>query len=423
MCHVTQTQKFVPSLISIMPPKKNFKFGQKPARYGVMNTAGRFLSYAATNPWKVASTIATGSKAVREAANFARRFGSSRTKTVTKTKGKGKSVKVKPPSDGESKSLTVYKKKPSKRYKVAKNLTNSCTLEYTDSNVKNSGTAGVQGVNSLNGQVSATIATSTPTRRQGNGALVCGGSESDIANLMARAYQYYNRITSTSVTTAPFQNNFKETKFLLESATQETHIVNNCQMEFKMIIYDLIAKKTAVTLRDPATDWSQGLTDAQGGTTEGLTASVGSGRPNSKPTLSKQFNMNWKIVRITEVSLSPGRIHEHKFHMKMNRIIDYEHFDNNQQIGGFTYFPLVVTQGQPVGTGVAATPTTLGYHTFGYTFTQRVRGRAISIFPKQVWQSNNLQTDMTGATATIMNDDTEEPQTWVNAGVFVGNAS
>lgn len=397
------------------------KFGSKPERYGVMNTAGRFAGRAlvrATNAWTVG-------KQARDAINTARRLkqGRGRTKTITTSKGKGKAVKIKPPSDGESKSMTVYKKKPSKRYKTVKNLTNSCTLEYTDSHKKNSGSAGVQGVNSLNGQKAETDAGSTPTVRMGNGAMITGGGTSDIANLMARAYQYYNRTASASITTAPFQANFKETKFLLESATQETHIVNNSQMEFKLIIYDLIAKKSYGTLRNPLSDWTEGLQDSQGGTSEGLTASVGATRPNSKPTLSKVFNMNWKVIRVTEVSLSPGRIHEHKFHLKANRIIDYEHFDNNAQIGGFTYFPLVVTQGQPVGTNDALLPTTLGYHTFGYVFTQRVRGRAIQIFPKQVWQSNNLKTDMTGITATIMNDDTEAAQNWVTAGAFVGNAS
>jgi len=407
-------------------PKRKFtgpgrKLGSKRPKYGIMQTAGNFAGAAmrgATNLWRVGqqakAAISTGRRL---------RQGGSRSKTITVNKNKGKSVKIKPPQDGESKSLSLYKKKPTKNFRTIKSITNTCTTEYTDSGKRTSGSMGVQGVNHLAGRVAELAAGSAPTNRAGNGAMLTGGTDSDVAQLMARTLQYYNRVAAASVTTAPFQNNFRDQKFLLESATYEWHITNTSQVEFKLIIYDLLARNSNVTFKNPITDWATGLTDAQGGTTEGLTASVGTSRPNSKPTLSKEFNVNWKIIRVTELSLSPGRIHEHKFHMKINRVVDWNHWDKYQQVGGFTYFPMIVTQGQPVGTNNAANPVSLGYHEMGFCSTIRLRGRAVTIFPRQIWQSNNLLTSAAGLTASVMNDDTEVPQNYVTAGTFVGNAS
>lgn len=407
------------TIILMAPDKKKLKVViRRPAQHWT-STALNAARTVANNP--------IAQRAAREAAKYVGRkirdkFSYSRTQT--KSKNNKKYSKIKPPADGESKSIDVYRKRPSPKYRAYKALTNSCTIEYTDSHKKNSGSQGIQGVNYLEGRVASG---GTLSNKIGCGAMITGGEDGDLMNLMSRAMQLYNSTASATISAPPRPTNFNSSKFLLETATFEVHITNPSVVEFKMSIYDLIAKESNEELNLPADDWAEGLLAQSGGTTYhpsgSLSAASSYTKPNSKPSASKLFNLNWKVQKVTEVSLSPGRIHEHKFHLRANKIIDWDWCYQKKKLGGLTYFPMIITQGQPVGTGNSSNPVTLGYHSLEYVFTIRIRGRVLAIFPKQTWQLNNLDTDIAGQTSTIMNDDTEVAQPYVTAGVIQGEAS
>jgi len=380
-------------------------------RHGLQMAAVKAGELAYKHKDKIIATAKRGYKAVKS-------YTDKKSKKPDKKKRKKQIIYE--PAQGESRSYCLKKKKPSKFHQQAKALTNVCTIEWTDDNTHNSGNLGLQGVNNLNG-INANAG--VYGNEQGAGALVTGGSNGDVYNLMERTFQFYNTTVPAQVRDTPFQTNYKSTKFLLESATMETDFVNAGSDEFQMIIYDCIAKHTQSTLRNPITDWTSGITDQQGSDTASLTAGTSKNSPNSKPTLSKIFNMEWKVIKVTEVSVSPGRTHKHLFHEKIRRIIDWEYFNTNEQIGGMTYAPIVTIQGRPVGTADAANPVTLSYCKMNYVTTTRLRGRALSAFPRQTWQKNTIKTSAAGLTATLMNDDTSVPLTYVSAGTLTGFAS
>jgi len=86
------------------------------------------------------------------------------------------------------------------------------------------------------------------------------------------------------------------------------------------IVTRKVSDKSTFASNQPFNDWDGGLTKSAADLTAVTRDSFG-----LKPTVSKQFNMNWVILKVVKVVLEPGQEHKHQFTFKPKRVIDLGH--------------------------------------------------------------------------------------------------
>lgn len=137
----------------------------------------------------------------------------------------------------------------------------------------------------------------------------------------------------------------------------------------------------------------------------------------AKPTDSKAFNEQWKVVKKVMMKLDPGGERKIHFTFKPNRVIDRAHVDRYGCYRGLQYAALVVNHGvtgdsdNAFTTGVISTTAAklVGIFDYEYCF------RAINIFPRIQVAYNNIPTAAIGtgnlytiadAAGTVVNNQT-----------------
>jgi len=130
-------------------------------------------------------------------------------------------------------------------------------------------------------------------------------------------------------------------KVMLDSFHQEIVVTNQSQCDVKVILY-LCMSKTSSASSTPRTDWQDGLADNRAG----LGLAAVQQFPGARPFCSKQFNMNWKVVKKQDILMGSGATHIHNENVKLNRIIDMEYADTFTKIRGITYCWMLICQGQ-----------------------------------------------------------------------------
>lgn len=189
-------------------------------------------------------------------------------------------------------------------------------------------------------------------------------------------------------------------KIFLESLNSEIEMVNQSDCVTTVYLYNLLAK-TSSTLTDPTTDWQTGLTNIQGANTESNTL------PGTRPTMSKTFNMRWKVLGVQTLELLPGKVHKHKYTFKPNAIIDYEYFQTNTMVKGITNAVMMVGKGTPIDdnlTFAAPANITLSPVKVIYTLRNTYKTRMVLSLPKSGIQSNSLYAATTANTLYTFND-------------------
>jgi len=129
-------------------------------------------------------------------------------------------------------------------------------------------------------------------------------------------------------------------KFYLQKAFHKYNLVNCSPVECYVTIYDCISKVTKGTKSDPQSDWAAGLAATAHGGTASSNARIG-----AKPVISKNFNINWKIVGRNTYTLNGGQRLEHKFLFTPRRLVDMEYFNGFEQIRGITHCTFAVAYG------------------------------------------------------------------------------
>lgn len=160
---------------------------------------------------------------------------------------------------------------------------------------------------------------------------------------------YFNDMYSQQKTTAPLYSsgaiinaNSEGIKVFLQSAVWNTEWTNMSAGATTITFYVVMCKNTKSTGTGPTTDWTNGLIAEQGGQ---LTAPT-STRIGNKPTSSKLFNTNYKIVDQKTVTAGPGAKIHYDFNFLPRTAIDTTYFVRNSQVKGLTYALFVVTHGQ-----------------------------------------------------------------------------
>lgn len=160
---------------------------------------------------------------------------------------------------------------------------------------------------------------------------------------------YMNDMYANQLTTAPLYSSgaivaskAEGMKIYLHSATWNIEFTNMSAGATNMTIYVAMCKNTKSTGTGPTTDWTNGLIAEQG-------SQITAPNPNrigNKPTSSKLFNTNYKIVDKQQISAGPGAKIHYNFSFNPRSIIDTTYFVRNNQVRGLTYALFVVTHGQ-----------------------------------------------------------------------------
>lgn len=192
--------------------------------------------------------------------------------------------------------------------------------------------------NGSNYRLDATVGISNATLgNQQADNLLQGMSQADLTAAFNNTAKYYNVTTSSVITPGMNTTGYGSQKFLLKRFYSDTELVNQSMAVVNIDFYTCISKVTKPYV-DPITDWNTGYTD-QGQT---LTRTF----YGAKPTESKIFNINWKIVKVHRVQLMGGQTYHHIVDFKPKRMIDTEYVNKNSQIRGITINTFIVTRGQ-----------------------------------------------------------------------------
>lgn len=166
-------------------------------------------------------------------------------------------------------------------------------------------------------------------------------SQTELANMWAAASSFYNIIAPANPVQSLNTTGFKSNKFNLKRINLICEITNQSPALCNLEIYTCISKVTKPTYVSPQTDWTNGLVDEAGTATPVLITEVG-----NKPWGSKQFNMNWKVVKKHTVHLQGGQPHKYQFNFRPKRYMDEAYSTAFNQIRGLTVGVLVVAWGQ-----------------------------------------------------------------------------
>lgn len=268
----------------------------------------------------------------------------------------------------ETYSCTRLAYKPTKEIKIAKIVTEPGIIRYNQSGTEVCG----QGVQ---------LAFYYDQMWQGN-------TVPDAIDTIAQQLSYLGVNTIQNLV---INNNTASNKFWLEESTTETRFTNENTLPAELEIYDVISKVTKVAVTNPTADWTNGLTNIQANSTASIPSNAGV--YGSSPTLSKLFNITWKIVGKTKVSLQSGATHKHCFKFHPNRLVDSQYCVSYNQIKGITAGSFGVVKGLPCEStagfaGPFNQPTT-SHAKIIWVATKQFRMRQLFQYPRQLLYVNN----------------------------------
>lgn len=159
----------------------------------------------------------------------------------------------------------------------------------------------------------------------------------------------FNEMYSNQNTTAPLYStgavvNAKNEgiKFYLDTCILNLEFTNMSAGASHITFYLLMARNTRFTGNGPSNDWTSGLIADQGSQTTAADSTF----INSRPTQSKHFNMNWKVVEMKTFNAGPGAKVLHTTQFSPRSVVDASYFDKYNQVRGLTYCVFAVTHGQ-----------------------------------------------------------------------------
>lgn len=152
-------------------------------------------------------------------------------------------------------------------------------------------------------------------------------------------------------------------RFFLRTGRVKLTLRNQTNCNARVSIYDLLTSSSAPSsaLDTPLEVWEKGLAD-YGGTFTPITI-------GATPFKSPEFRRQFKIHKVTTLSMEPGQQHEHTVYHKYNRLIDSNQFDNwttTLSIKGLTRWTMFVFHGSLVHESASSNVVTYAPVTLDY---------------------------------------------------------
>lgn len=226
-----------------------------------------------------------------------------------------------------------------------------------------------------------------------------GYDQNDVVTCFNQAYQ--NLPLSTPVATVPgagpglvplIINVTNSYKFYVQDVTCSAYLTNMSAGSSEITIYTVMSKNTKTSSADPINDWSEGQDDTSGISGQLAVTPI---RIGSKPTDSKLFNMNWRIVDKKRYSCGPGGKINYTFKFAPKNLCDTEYWSRNTYVKGMTFFTFVVTHGQIGLAGANPAGGTNPYQglpfpkptSWAYNVTKQYRNKMVNHYPRQLQQT------------------------------------
>lgn len=192
---------------------------------------------------------------------------------------------------------------------------------------------------------------------------------------------------------------FLTTHALFTSASLKHTITNDENTNIFVDIYDIVARKdvsaSATNAATPDLAFYQGLVDENNASQY---TNIG-----STPFRSALFTQFYKVHKITHCCLATGQSHQHRVSWSPNRVVNREEANySTGNIGGLTYYTMVVIKGGPVDALSASSTVSTAYAKISYTTEVEYRYTFISDSKTNYFASNTLPTTLTGG-ANVMN--------------------
>ncbi|QCX35034.1 capsid protein [Blackfly DNA Virus 7] len=221
---------------------------------------------------------------------------------------------------------------------------------------------------------------------------------------------------TTGVGLAPLALNISNSyKFYIQDCNITAYLTNMSAGSSEITIYTVMAKNTKTSAADPINDWSEGQDDTSMIPGQLLVTPI---RIGCKPTDSKLFNMNWRIVDKKRYSCGPGAKINYSFKFAPNNLCDTMYWGRNTYVKGMTFFCFAVTHGQVGLAGQAAgggpANPYLGFPfpkptSWAYNVTKQYRNKMVNHYPRMLQQSySNLGVTVAQANPILVREDDGE---------------
>ena len=231
----------------------------------------------------------------------------------------------------------------------------------------------------------------------------CGGmTYADIQDSYLKIAGEYNATTATAIRFSSNQPNYLSHKLCIKECLMKNYFTNQSAAVTNVILYHVISKVTKVTAVFPETDWNSGLVDQGAFNTQRDNTAIG-----ARPTYSKLFNMNWKIVGTKSFQLMGGETYTDTWCFKPNRTIDAEYTGTYQQIRGLTCYAFAIAWGQTADSSNAYAVGNIGTTPVKLigTQTRTYKWSIINAIPRITYQQGNQLSVADTATLYVVNEE------------------
>nr|WAE42997.1 MAG: capsid protein [Cressdnaviricota sp.] len=297
---------------------------------------------------------------------LAKSYKSTKQRPQKRQKKSYKESIVRSPPDGLSNSTTVIRSKQMPKMPNIKILAGVCNYKSVQQG-SITGAIGKQGVGTL---------------YNGRGA----------SNWLAAIAAVNSNLPATLPAQPPVAN-ATSTKVYLQSLTSKYVITNQSPQTCILYLYDNVNKKDLLTgaSHTSSSAWTQGLVDQQGIITQSIY------HWDNQPTETKFFNQQYKIWKKRRIELGPGRSHEHICYLKINKIVDTELLELNENLRFIGYEQMFIIHGLPVddtNNQSASTTVTIAASKVDYVANHTYKFRYIQQTPRDNYWSTQLPTTM-----------------------------
>ncbi len=203
------------------------------------------------------------------------------------------------------------------------------------------------------------------------------GINTDMIAIYQFANKAYNATGAAWISQSSSASGARSQKMLWKRTKQVINFKNQTASSIQCTVYHLVAKVTG-TYTDPISLWTAGLGNQSGPGVSALVQTVG-----QKPTMSKNFNMSWKIVKRQTYRLAAGQDVTNYFDFRPQRYIDMEYFNSFGMVRGLTTATILVQNGFVGDTSPSLTAGNIG---LGVTKIVGTWNNTSWVWPTELWR-------------------------------------
>jgi len=201
-------------------------------------------------------------------------------------------------------------------------------------------------------------------------------------------------------------NTSNSAKVLLKSVHGESLITNQENVNARITIYDIMSRRDgAAGASDPYVAFRDGFLDSTNGAAGDFVV------PGATPFSNPRFVEWFKVLKTTNVILSPGACHSHVVDYKINKLYSHEvtNLTTSSCLAGVTLFTMIIYHGSPINDITTQTQVSLSHIALdvvqkeSYHFAYAAVNNAVSDI------NQGLPLSFTVAGATMQDDGVELP--------------